>query len=79
MEDQKKQSSYEGVASHIESMANEKAPPKTSLDDLKDETRIYPNNPQVNPFNYLKKAISIRRWPDQLRRTGPLWPNTPPT
>ncbi|EYE93149.1 putative polyamine transporter [Aspergillus ruber CBS 135680] len=46
MANQKKQSSYEGVTSHIESMADENVPPKTSLDDLKDETRVDPNNPQ---------------------------------
>lgn len=61
MADQKKQSSYEGVTSHIESMTDENAPPKTSLDDLKDETRVDPNNPQVNSCNRLKKAIPIRR------------------
>lgn len=61
MANQKKQSSYEGVTSHIESMADENVPPKTSLDDLKDETRVDPNNPQVYPCNCLEKAISIRR------------------
>ena len=55
MVDQKEQSSYEGVTSHTESMADENAPPKTSVDDLKDETRVDPNNPQVYPCNRLKK------------------------
>jgi len=60
MADQKEQSSYEGVASHIESMVDENAPPKISPDDLKDETRVDPDNPQVYPCNHLEKAISIR-------------------
>lgn len=49
MADQKETLGFEDVTSHIESMADERAPPKLSFDDLKEDTRIDPNNPQVYP------------------------------
>jgi len=79
MAGQKAHSSYEGVTSHIESMADENALPKISLDDLKDETRVDPDNPQVYSRSRLEKSIHIRFQSDQSHRTGHSWRNTLPT